>query len=168
MKRYLLITSFLILIPYISVHGQETDSLYKHSRSISFLDIRTTGLVVQAGINFEKQINNHNKTALLFNYGIGLTAIYIPPIFNSSLTLTALFGSKPYNKRAKHFEINAGLMALIDPIFLKTWIPYPRFILGYRYQNPQSGKIFRIYSNIVSIEDGLFFGMNSLGVSFNL
>ena len=54
MKKALLITAFLILIPYISAQGQETDSLYEHSRSISFLDIRATGLVVQAGINFEK------------------------------------------------------------------------------------------------------------------
>ena len=157
MKKALLITSFLILIPYISVRGQETDSLYEHSRSISFLDIRATGLVVQAGINFEKQINNHNKAALLFNYGIGLTGIYIPPIFNSSVTLTALFGSKPYNKRAKHFEINAGLLALIDPIDLPAWTVSPRISFGYRYQNPQSGKIFRFYAGFIHI-----------GVSFNL
>ena len=156
MKQILLITSFLILIPYTSVQGQETDSLSEHASFYSFLDFRV-GLAVQAGINFEKQINNHSKTALLFNSGIGVTYIANPPFLNSPLTLTALFGSKPYNKRAKHFEINAGLLALIDPIYLKTWLMYPRFSLGYRYQNPQSGKIFRFYYNIVSI-----------GVSFNL
>ena len=150
MKKSLLITSFLILIPFISVHGQETDSLSEHASFYSFLDFRV-GLAVQAGINFEKQINNHSKTALLFNSGIGVTYIANPPFLNSPLTLTALFGSKPYNKRAKHFEINAGLLALIDPIDLPAWTVSHRISFGYRYQNPEYGKIFRFYAGFLSI-----------------
>ena len=156
MKQILLIISFLILIPYTTVQGQETDSLSEHASFYSFLDFRV-GLAVQAGINFENQINNHSKTALLFNYGIGVTGIANPPFLNSPITLTALFGSKPYNKRAKHFEINAGLLALIDPIDLPAWTVSPRISFGYRYQDPQSGKIFRFYAGFLSI-----------GISFNL
>ena len=70
MKKYLLITSFLILISYISAQGQETDSLSSHSDFNSFFDFRI-GLAFQGSLNLEG-LWYKNKNALFINTGIGL------------------------------------------------------------------------------------------------
>ena len=53
-------------------------------------------------------------------------------------------------------ELNAGTVNLID-VETKDILPFPRASNGYRYQNPESGKIFRLYAGFLSV-----------GVSFNL
>ena len=73
MKEALLITSFLILIPFISVQGQETDSLSSHSDFNAFFDARI-GLAFQGSLNLEG-LWYKNKNALLLNTGIGFTTI---------------------------------------------------------------------------------------------
>ena len=159
MKKSLLITSFLILIPLISVHGQETDSLSSHSNFNTFFDARI-GLAYQGSLNLER-LWYKNKNALLLNTGIGFTTINYEGI-NTGLsfpwTTTVLLGSLPYDQRYKHLEINVGLNIVLEKIPSGTQIwPFPRATIGYRYQNPQTGKIFRIYG-----------GFFTVGLSFNL
>ena len=159
MKKYLLITSFLILIPYTSVHGQQTDSLSSHPDFNAFFDARI-GLAFQGSLNVES-LWYKNKNALLLNTGIGFTTIFNDETstnFSLPLTTTVLLGSSPYDKRYKHLEINVGLNIVLEktPYGPQLW-PFPRASIGYRYQNPESGKIFRIYAGFLSI-----------GMSFNL
>ena len=168
MKKYLLITSFLILIPYTSVHGQQTDSLSSHPDFNAFFDARI-GLAFQGSLNVES-LWYKNKNALLLNTGIGFTTInnYWEFLiwalsddlgefytgFSFSVTTTVLLGSLPYDQRSKHLDINVGVISLVDT---NQIIPLPRATIGYRYQNPQTGKIFRIYGGLLSV-----------GISFNL
>ena len=159
MKKSLLITTFLILIPLISVHGQETDSLSSHSNFNTFFDARI-GLAYQGSLNLER-LWYKNKNALLLNTGIGFTTIVYEGKYTGlsfPLTTTVLLGSSPYDQRYKHLEINVGLNIVLEKIPSGTQIwPFPRATIGYRYQNPQTGKIFRIYGGFLSI-----------GMSFNL
>ena len=159
MKKSLLITTFLILIPLISVHGQETDSLSSHSNFNTFFDARI-GLAYQGSLNLEG-LWYKNKNALLLNTGIGFTTINYEGI-NTGLsfpwTTTVLLGSLPYDQRYKHLEINVGLNIVLEKIPSGTQIwPFPRATIGYRYQNPQTGKIFRIYGGLLSV--GISFGL---------
>ena len=153
MKKALLITSFLILIPYISVHGQETDSLSSHPDFNAFFDARI-GLAFQGSLNLES-LWYKNKNALLLNTGIGFTTIFNDETstnFSLPLTTTVLLGSSPYDKRYKHLEINVGLNIVLEKIPNGTQLwPFPRATIGYRYQNPQTGKLFRIYGGFLSV-----------------
>ena len=57
MKEALLITSFLILIPYISVHGQEADSLETEQEPYTSVDFKI-GSLSHATVNIEKVHKN--------------------------------------------------------------------------------------------------------------
>ena len=162
MKKSLLITSFLILIPFISVHSQETDSLSSHSDFNAFFDARI-GLTFQGSLNLETHVFKGRNSAFLLNTGISYMWSYIEwaisdqdsySYFGFPTTATVLLGSLPYDQRSKHLDINVGLINYVDT---NQIIPIPRATIGYRYQNPQTGKIFRIY-----------WGFLSIGMSFNL
>mgnify|MGYP001320135359 CR=1 FL=1 len=162
MKKSLLITSFLILIPFISVHSQETDSLSSHSDFNTFFDARI-GLAFQGSLNLETHVFKGRNSAFLLNTGISYMWSYIEwalfyqdsySYFGFPTTATVLLGSLPYDQRSKHLDINVGLINYVDT---NQIIPIPRATIGYRYQNPQTGKIFRIYGGFLSI-----------GMSFNL
>ena len=159
MKKALLITAFLILIPYISAQGQETDSLSSHSKLNYFIDFRAFIATFQGSLNLEVEVYE-GKNALLLNQGIGFTSIFwegeTGTGFSFPTTLSLLLGSLPYDQRTKHLEINAGTVNLID-VETKDILPFPRASNGYRYQNPESGKIFRLYAGFLSV-----------GISFNL
>ena len=162
MKKSLLITSFLILIPFISVHSQETDSLSSHSDFNAFFDARI-GLAFQGSLNLETHVFKGRNSAFLLNTGISYMWSYIEwalfyqdsySYFGFPTTATVLLGSLPYDQRSKHLDINVGLINYVDT---NQIISIPRATIGYRYQNPQTGKIFRIYGGFLSI-----------GMSFNL
>ena len=162
MKKSLLITSFLILIPFISVHSQETDSLSSHSDFNAFFDARI-GLAFQGSLNLETHVFKGRNSAFLLNTGISYMWSYIEwalfyqdsySYFGFPTTATVLLGSLPYDQRSKHLDINVGLINYVDT---NQIIPFPRATIGYRYQNPQTGKIFRIYA-----------GYYTFGMRFNL
>jgi hypothetical protein len=69
MKKALLITYFLILIPYISAQGQETDSLSSHPDFNAFFDARI-GLAFQGSLNLETHVFKGRNSAFLLNTGI--------------------------------------------------------------------------------------------------
>ena len=166
MKKALLITAFLILIPYVSAQGQETDSLSSHSDFNGYFDARI-GLAFQGSLNLETHVFKGRNSAFLLNTGISYMWSYIEwalfyqdsySYFGFPTTATVLLGSLPYDQRSKHLEINVGLNNLVESSPSGTQIlPFPRATIGYRYQNPQTGKIFRIYG-----------GFFTVGLSFNL
>ncbi len=73
MKQVLLITSFLILIPYISAQGQETDSLSSHSKLNYFIDFRAFIATFQGSLNLESLFYKGSNATILLNTGIGFT-----------------------------------------------------------------------------------------------
>ena len=162
MQKSLLIISFLILIPYVSVHGQEIDSLSSHSDFNGYFDARI-GLAFQGSLNLETHVFKGRNSAFLLNTGISYMWSYIEwaltyqdsySYFGFPTTATVLLGSLPYDQRSKHLDINVGLINYVDTYQI---IHLPRATIGYRYQNPESGKIFRIYA-----------GYFTFGMSFNL
>ena len=162
MQKSLLIISFLILIPYVSVHGQEIDSLSSHSDFNGYFDARI-GLAFQGSLNLETHVFKGRNSAFLLNTGISYMWSYIEwalfyqdsySYFGFPTTATVLLGSLPYDQRSKHLDINVGLINYVDT---NQIISIPRATIGYRYQNPQTGKIFRIYG-----------GFFTVGLSFNL
>ena len=162
MQKSLLIISFLILIPYVSVHGQEIDSLSSHSDFNGYFDARI-GLAFQGSLNLETHVFKGRNSAFLLNTGISYMWSYIEwaisdqdsySYFGFPTTATVLLGSLPYDQRSKHLDINVGLINYVDT---NQIISIPRATIGYRYQNPQTGKIFRVYA-----------GYHTFGMSFNL
>ena len=68
MIKYLLITSFLILLPYISLHGQETDSLEIKKERFTTVDFKY-GLLSYLAINSEMMLKARGRSATLLNFG---------------------------------------------------------------------------------------------------
>ena len=113
---------------------------------------KQVGVAYQGSLNLER-LWYKNKNALLLNTGIGFTTIDYEGKntgLSFSVTTSVLLGSLPYDQRSKHLEI-------INYVDTNQIIPIPRATIGYRYQNPQTGKIFRIYG-----------GFFTVGLSFNL
>ena len=108
MKKYLLITSFLILIPYTSVQGQETGSLSSHPDFNSFFDIRI-GLAFQGSLNLESLFYKGSNATMLLNAGIDFTTTSYEFATNTGVsfpaTISVLLGSLPYDQRSNHLEI---------------------------------------------------------------
>ena len=164
MKKALLITAFLILIPYISAQGQETDSLEILGEQSTTLDFKV-GSISNIAVNFEKVLRIDGNTAVIRSFG----PAYIRPwvtmdgtIFDEAqgpsiqISWSRLSGSVPYHLRDTHFEISGGIyfgMTFIDytkPKFAFFHI-YPKFSLGTRHQSPTSDVITRVYIGFLSV-----------------
>ena len=162
--KYLLITSFLILLPYISLHGQETDSLEIKKERFTTVDFKY-GLLSYLAINSEMMLKARGRSATLLNFGPSYIAAIVPHAGGFKVvhgpgihtTGTLLWGRKPYRLRDTHFEFNAGLvfgLAFHQPSIAHEYgkfFIYPRTNLGFRYQSPTSDRIFRFYIGFVSI-----------------
>ena len=163
MKKALLITCFLILIPYISVHGQETDSLETEQDPYTSVDFKI-GFLSHATVNIEKVRNININSATLSNFGPSYIVAIISPDGSFAeahgpgmhLSLTRLGGKKPYGWRDSHFEISGGIyLGILLYGFSNTKLGglyvYPKTNIGYRYQSPSSDTIFRFYVGFYSI-----------------
>ena len=157
MKKALLITYFLILIPYISVQGQETDSLETQQEPFTSVDFKI-GSLSHATVNIEKVHKINMNVAILSNFGPSYIYTFISPGGylaqahgpGMHFSYTRLGGYKQYGLRDSHFEISVGIylgMLLYD--FSNTELGglyiYPKTNIGYRYQSPSSDTIFRFY-----------------------
>ena len=78
MKKALLITYFLILIPYISVQGQETDSLETQQEPFTSVDFKI-GSLSHATVNIEKVHKINMNVAILSNFGPSYIYTFISP-----------------------------------------------------------------------------------------
>ena len=110
------------------------------------------GLFTEIGLNYERQIYSGGKISWYSRLGGGYGLI-IHDIFSTTEgwgglgAITMLTGK--YNN---HFELNAGAFIGNGGY---TFI-YPIFNVGYRFQKPDGGFIFRANAGIVSL--GLSFG----------
>ncbi len=78
MKKALLITYFLILIPYISVQGQEADSLETQQEPFISVDFKI-GSLSHATVNIEKVHKINMNVAILSNFGPSYIYTFISP-----------------------------------------------------------------------------------------
>ena len=163
MKKSLLITSFLILIPYISIQGQETDSLETEQNLYTSVDFKI-GPLSHATVNIEKVRNININSATLSNFGPSYIVAIISPDGSFAqahgpgmhFSYTRLGGKKPYGWRDSHFEISGGIyLGMLLYGFSNTELGglyvYPKTNIGYRYQSPSSDTIFRFYVGFYSI-----------------
>ena len=158
MRKALIITSFLILIPYISAQGQETEQ--EPYTSVDF----KIGFLSHATVNIEKVRNRNINSATLSNFGPSYIVAIISPDGSFAqahgpgmhLSFTRLGGKKPYGWRDSHFEISGGIyLGMLLYGFSNTELGglyiYPKTNIGYRYQSPSSDTIFRFYVGFNSI-----------------
>tara|TARA_B100000575_G_scaffold294267_1_gene309095 strand:+ start:6837 stop:7349 length:513 start_codon:yes stop_codon:yes gene_type:complete len=163
MKKSLLITSFLILILYKSVQGQEIDSLEIEQEPYTSVDFKI-GSLSHATVNVEKVRNINMNVATLTNFGPSYIYTPISPDGYLAeahgpglhLSFTRLGGQKPYRYRDTHFEISGGIyMGMLLYGFTNTALGglyiYPKTNIGYRYQSPSSDTIFRIYVGFLTV-----------------
>ena len=110
------------------------------------------GLFTEIGLNYERQIYSGGKISWYSRLG-GSYGLIIHDIFSTTEgwgglgAITMLTGK--YNN---HFELNAGAFIGNEGY---TFI-YPIFNVGYRFQKPGGGFIFRANAGIISL--GLSFG----------
>jgi hypothetical protein len=107
-------------------------------------------LAAQASINLEGQFYSGKKTTWYGRVGVGTAGV----IFGSSGpgglgALTILTG-----KGNNHFEVNGGAFIGNDSYYSDSFV-FPLLDLGYRYQKPAGGFIFRAKAGFLGIGLGL-------------
>ena len=119
------------------------------------------GLFTQGVMNYERQIYSGEKISLYGRLGGGYGGIFDWGGYGGLGGLGAI--TMLTGKKNNHFELNAGCflgrakssLAVFNEIF---YFPFamPIFNVGYRYQKPDGGFIFRANAGIISL--GLSFG----------
>ena len=113
------------------------------------------GIFYQIVMNYEMQIHSGEKVCWYGRLGGGhggmIYALDGDYGWGGLGAITMLKG-----KKNNHFELNAGFFLgrvkyLVNPLFIS-----PIFNVGYRYQKPDGGFIFRANAGIISL--GLSFG----------
>jgi hypothetical protein len=157
--RYSLATSVAtITVMVLTLNGkaQGVDNSLKRARNSINAYL---GLYVDININYERNIRqrskSHSNVRLGFGHGSFLTAGeggYINPAF------VHLFGSKN-----SHIEVNIGIKYMLtntipDADFSDTVVP--DIFMGYRYEKPSGGFIFRAglnYPTLINLGIGYKF-----------
>ena len=118
------------------------------------------GIFTQGLMNYERLIYSGQKVNWYGRLGGGWGLNAIDGLWGSDFgvgglgAITMLIG-----KNNKHFELNAGAFIGNDQILRKGYgdiFLFPIFNIGYRYQKPDGGFIFRANAGIISL--GLSFG----------
>ena len=144
--------TILMLIP-ILLFGQYDIDLTKNSFYIE----TQLGFYPQLVLNYEGQIASNKKVnwycRIGGGYGANLTDFFNGPEgFGGLCAITMITG-----KKNKHFEFNAGSFLGYEKTKRKNK-PFllPILNIGYRYQKPDGGFIFRANAGIVAL--GISFG----------
>ena len=113
------------------------------------------GVFTKLVMNYERRIYSREKVSWYGRLGGGIGGRLLGVIERENRAgwgglgaITMLTGKK------KHFELNAGAFIAVDE-YRDNFI-FPIFNVGYRYQKPDGGFIFRANAGIISL--GLSFG----------
>ena len=153
--KTLLVTLFLFTIVLTSTHNliAQTIEEPKNSKFNLHAGFGTNVMVSTANINFEYTFYRSETGLVKLNtrLGFGAAAIFWGSSGYGGLGgINVLLGEKNH-----HFETNAGLFVGSDYQGSETfYIPYLE--LGYRYQKPTGGFLFRAYVGVLGI--GVGFG----------
>ena len=150
--------SILMLIP-IFLYGQnEKDTKNNLSQNNVYLETHLGG-ISQLLLNYERPVSsdffakskffNSEKVIWLRRIGLGYGANLTDGFsgsagFGGLLAITMLTG-----KKNKHFEVNAGAFLGIEK--LHYYFLLPILNIGYRYQKPGSGFVFRANAGFPAI-----------------
>jgi len=104
----------------------------------------------QFSLNLETQIYSGNNTTWYLRGGVGGAGIIMANGGLGGLGALTLLTSKT----AKHFELNIGTFVGHDNEQNKEFI-YPLLDLGYRYQKPEGGFLFKAKLGVLGLGIGL-------------
>ena len=158
--------TILMLIPILLLGQNEITKNIDLTKNSFYIETHV-GLCSQLVLNYEKHISSVGKVNWYGRVGGGYGVSLIDGLFDSSEgwgglgAITMLTG-----KKNSHFELNVGAFfsqkgevslgfamgdSTTDGVFI-----FPIFNIGYRYQKPSEGFIFR--ANIGAISAGLSVG----------
>ena len=155
--------TILILIPVLFFGQNEPKAKIDSAKNNIYGEFHV-GLFFQTVMNYEKQIYSGKKASFYGRLGGGIVATLGPIVEREILAgwgglgaITMLTG-----KKNNHFELNTGALIGVHKDIIGEYndiFIFPLFNIGYRYQKPSGGFIFRLNAGIYS------FGL-SLGYAF--
>jgi len=117
---------------------QETEQI-EFSKNSIYGDL-SAGLIIEASINYERQMFSGSKVNWYGRLGFGYSEMFWSAGgYGGSAAITMFTG-----KRNGHFECNAGVFAGVDKF--NDFLILPIANIGFRYQKPTGGFIFRTYA----------------------
>ena len=145
--------TILMLIPVLLTGQNEPNTKIDLPKKNIYGELHV-GLFSQGVINYERQIFS-GKTVSWYGrlgggYGGWLEPFSADYGWGGLGAITMLTG-----KKNNHFELNAGGFLGFEDTYNEAFI-FPIFNVGYRYQKPEGGFIFRANAGIISL--GLSFG----------
>ena len=145
--------TILMLIPVLLTGQNEPNTKINLPKKNIYGELHV-GLFSQGVMNYERQIFS-GKTVSWYGrlgggYGGWLEPFSADYGWGGLGTITMLTG-----KKNNHFELNAGGFLGFEDTYNEAFI-FPIFNVGYRYQKPEGGFIFRANAGIISL--GLSFG----------
>ena len=146
MKKLLLVLSILTI--GFSTNAQSSEKNILSKNSIYF----DTGLIpgIHAFVNYERSIYQGEKVSWFGRAGFGFGGLLmVGGGFGGLGAVTMLTGEKN-----SHFELNAGIFSGKD-IDDSNSFAFPLLDVGYRYQKPNGGFIFKAKLGILGVGIGL-------------
>jgi hypothetical protein len=139
-----LIALFIFILPAnFQAQSEDTVSLSKNS---IYADL-SIGLVSHIAISYERKIFSKNKISLFGRIGAAGSGVFWSDSgIGGLVAFTMLTG-----KKNSHFELSAGSFLVTDG----NHYIHPLVNIGYRYQKPKGGLMFKVYIGSVAIGAGL-------------
>ena len=144
--------TILMLIPVLLTGQNEPNTKINLPKKNIYGELHV-GLFSEASLNYERSIYSGEKISLYGRLGGGYGGILVwmgDFGWGGLGAITMLTG-----KKNNHFELNAGGFLGFEDTDNEAFI-FPIFNVGYRYQKPEGGFIFRANAGIISL--GLSFG----------
>ena len=159
--------TILMLIPILLIGQNEITKNIDLTKNSFYIETHV-GLCSQLVLNYEKHISSVGKVSWYGRVGGGYGVSLIDGLFDSSEGWGGLGAiTMLISKKNKHLEVNAGAFLGVDTYYNHNSrlgaigeradpFIFPILNIGYRYQKPNSGFIFRANVGFLSI--GASFG----------
>lgn len=138
----------ILLLPFLSTSQEDRPQLAANT----IFTEGTIGLLAHATLNYERRLIQGAKTSLFGRAGVGPSGIFFGSSgYGGLLGATWLTG----NQKNSHFEFCSGVLIGHDSYYNDAFF-LPLLKVGYRFQKPQGGFLFRANLGIVNV--GISFG----------
>jgi opacity protein-like surface antigen len=134
----------LLMLVHVKAEAQESEK-NELSKFVLYTDAGVH-LAGQASLNFEGRIDTGDNLTLYGRVGIGAAGIAFHEGGPGILTAVTMLTGKEKN----HFEMNGGIFLALAGNFV-----FPLVDLGYRYQKPEGGFVFRAKAGVLGVGIGL-------------
>lgn len=152
MRGFLMIILFLIGFSTTGQGHPRQDTIAKNS---IYAYVGTTLAVYATGFFYERNIYDFERSVLTARGGAGVYAF----LWGDYGHFLAVNAGQLFGKGNNHFEYNIGY-TFFNPPYTSYSEHYPSAYIGYRYQKPEGGFIFRTgfgWPEQVSIGAGISF-----------